>query len=716
MIKSLKAFVAFHQKLVDRPWLYSTPDWRIAIGAGLLILLAALINFDMRDRQWAAWQEAPGLTFVDDTPLVSTTDAAYFLAQAEDLMNEEPSRAFAEARLYPENTEQYILENVPEAEIDPPHEISFFDVPMLSAIISWSASQFFDGNVSMAGNAMIAFTAFLTVIAIGGMFWMAGYPIEGALAGLGLGLSSVYVGRTSVGRIDTDQMIVAFLALSLMLVLMTAREKKLPYMIGFALLAALSVKMGLWWHSSTNYLVLIPFLIFLSTFMIQQNWKRALLVAGIFILAFNPFEYVITIFGFVFKVLDVTLRIEASPAETSALNLVFPDTFRTITEQARIDLTATLRSMTGHAAVGYMGLIGFIIWSVVRPSRAVVFFPFVILGLLSVLVGRRYALFAAPFIWFGVGWLVMTAGRYIVSHPSLQEKLPQTGRDFVTLGLGVLMLLTASMMLNTTFVPRPTFSKEVTKTFRDLGQLAGPDSGIIATWWDYGYYAHFHSGGMATIHDGGTQNTPRTHLFARGLVSQNPGELIQITKFLTTRGQAGIEQNGSSLDDLNQAMAQAGNPDKPLYLVLTNQMMGWAGSIATLGRFDPVNGQYLPQDVMQRQYTVIDLKCKQAGDNKLNCNHGLLDITHGTLNGNPIIEKIVLTENGFAKGSDNRNSNSPYILLISKLGSGTKLQLVHRVLWNSSMVQLFERGLYNKDRLELVLDQYPTARIYRIIR
>ena len=49
----MKNFVAnltvIHQRIFDRPWLHSSTDWRYAIGAGLLILLAAMINFDMRD-------------------------------------------------------------------------------------------------------------------------------------------------------------------------------------------------------------------------------------------------------------------------------------------------------------------------------------------------------------------------------------------------------------------------------------------------------------------------------------------------------------------------------------------------------------------------------------------------------------------------------------------------------------------------------------------
>ena len=719
----MKSFLAKistqHTQFFNRPWLHSSTDKRFIIGAAVLILLASLINFDIRDRQWSAWQDIPQLTFLDDLPMVSTTDAAHYLIFAENVINDDTLNHFDHSRLYPEQTEAYRQKHDPDYVPSEQRATGYTDVPMLSAVIAWTAQTFFDDNVLMAGHAMIAISAFITVAAIGAMFWVAGYPLEGALAGLGLGLSTSYIGRTSVGRIDTDQMIVAFLAVNLLLVLLAAREKNIPRIIGYAILAAAFVHLGLWWHSGTKYLMLIPILMVLSSLLMQQDIKRAAIAGGAFILAFNPLNYITSAFSFLNTVFGMVTGTKPSAPETgSSLNLVFPDTYKTITEQARIDLFATLESMTGHTAIGVIGLVGFLVWSLVRPSRAVVFLPFVVLGLLSVVVGRRYAFFAAPFIWFGFGWLILTACRYVMTLDSIKKALSARQQDYVTLGLGVVLVIGMAAVLNKNYVPRPTFSKEVTKTFRDIGTIAGEESGIIATWWDYGYYAHFHSGGMATIHDGGSQNTPRTHLFARGLVSSNTGELIQITKFLATGGQAAINANGRDIDTLNQAMARAGNPDKPIYLAITNQMIDWSGSIATLGRFNPVKGQYLPGKVLQQQYTVINLSCKQAPDNKLDCNHGLVDFTHGTLNGNPIINQIIVTSDGRITGTEQRHAQAPYNLVINKLSNSgaTRIKLVHRVLWNSTLFQLLEHGQYDKERLELVLDQYPYSRVYRIIR
>ena len=137
-----------------------------------------------------------------------------------------------------------------------------------------------------------------------------------------------------------------------------------------------------------------------------------------------------------------------------------------------------------------------------------IFLPFVIMGLLSVIAGRRYAFFAAPFIWFGFGWLMMTIPRLVLSYKGWDGKIPPLAQTLTSLGVGAVLLIGTAGWLDRGYVPRATFDRGITKTFQDVGRLAGSESGIIATWWDYGYYAHFHSGGMATLHDGGNQKTP----------------------------------------------------------------------------------------------------------------------------------------------------------------------------------------------------------------
>ena len=139
MFSLFQKFATFHHSLTSPSWLRSSRDWRFQLGAVVLILLAAMINFDLRDTQWENWKSQPGVYFVDETPMVSTTDAAYFLSFARDYQDGARVGTFSSSRLYPEYTPGY------QARVNPddytPHDdrpVSAFDIPLLSVIITLS--------------------------------------------------------------------------------------------------------------------------------------------------------------------------------------------------------------------------------------------------------------------------------------------------------------------------------------------------------------------------------------------------------------------------------------------------------------------------------------------------------------------------------------------------------------------------------------------------
>ena len=262
------------------------------------------------------------------------------------------------------------------------------------------------------------------------------------------------------------------------------------------------------------------------------------------------------------------------------------------------------------------------------------------------------------------------------------------------------------------YIPSPTFSVPITKTFQSL---QSEEEGIIVTWWDYGYYAHFHSG-LNTYHDPGAQNGPRTHLFARGLTSVDQGELIQIVKFVSSSGTNGIERNSGSLESLNTAIAASGMPDRPLFVVLTHQMSDWMVNIARLGRFDVETGRYLSDDILSH-FSASELDCEALSQTRLKCGVGMLDIQNGTLDGQPVIHEVAVIRNGYLVESDKKHGDGAWVIVVRILENGQAgLALLHRENWSNNFYRLFHQGRHDSQRLELLLDHYPYARVYRVIR
>ena len=709
----------WHGQTMAKSFLSSSQDWRYVIGAIVLILLAGMINYETRNMQWQHWQDHQDQFYANGSPLASTTDAAYFLSLADDYGRGVMGQDFEQSRLYPDKTIAYQKthnENFNETEI---LEKSPLDLPLLSVAVFHLADWFFDGDLLKAGNSMIPITGFLTAVMVGLMFWAAGYPAEGAIAGTGIGLSSTYLIRTSVGRIDTDQLVIFFLALCLTFLFLAARQRNIAKLLGYSLLMALAMLAFFWWYLKSPFVVLLPLLLGLGIFAQQWDWRRAAMASGVVIIAINPVFYFGTLWPFTLDVFGYLtgFNTESDIGSKYEIALSFPNTFSTITELAKIDFVKTLTVMTSNAAIGIIGVIGFLAFLIARPSKGLVFLPFFMMGMLAFIAGRRFAFFAAPFVWFGVAWLGLSltrlAAKALEKKPDADKK--PLVQEIAVLVVSAVLVMGTAATLTFNYMPRPSFDRPTVETFAEMRPLQEANPGIFASWWDYGYMAHFQNG-MAILHDGGTQKTPRTHLFARGLVSAQQGELIQITKFLTTQGNEGILANASSLPTLNQAIAKAGLPDRDIYLVMTNQMQAWVQTIAKLGLHDVENGLQ-PSSNMLRGFSYINLSCKSVGANKLQCNHGLLDLNHGTLDGRSIINAMVELRDGKQTAAKKLHQNGQFVLMvINNAGQKTQLALVPNPLWNSNFNQLFHLGAYNNNRLELVIDNYPTARVYRVLQ
>ncbi|GIR32206.1 MAG: hypothetical protein CM15mP45_15020 [Deltaproteobacteria bacterium] len=89
---------------------------------------------------------------------------------------------------------------------------------------------------------------------------------------------------------------------------------------------------------------------------------------------------------------------------------------------------------------------------------------------------------------------------------------------------------------------------------------------------------------LATFHDGGAQFSPKTYFIARGLISPEPNELSNITQYLATEGNRGINDNNSSPEALLEAVRNpVDTPWDPVYLLFTADMIGKYGAFSKIG-------------------------------------------------------------------------------------------------------------------------------------
>ena len=148
---------------------------RFYAGLALLVLVvAAALNFAVRDQQYRIWQAHPAITHLGDMPLFSTADAPHFLAAAVEIR--QTNDMFAASRA--DRTVPLPRQSVGDLR----------QAPLLSVFIASLADDHSKAAIARAAHAMIPWTAAITVLMVAFAFGVAGYWCEGAIAGLGSGL------------------------------------------------------------------------------------------------------------------------------------------------------------------------------------------------------------------------------------------------------------------------------------------------------------------------------------------------------------------------------------------------------------------------------------------------------------------------------------------------------------------------------------------------
>ena len=687
----INALEAWHVKLVDKPWLQPLKPTKFIIALILLsTVIAAGMNWYVRHWQYQIWEQNPEVFYLDDgTPLFTTTDAPYFLGLAKAIKDEGNFQAFNEKRVYPLTKEKH--------EQSPPPN-SLRDAPLLSVLLSLFSQDSSQKSLLETGNNLIPLTAALTAVMIIIGFGAAGYWMPGAIAAAGGALSFSYLTRSGAGRIDTDQLNLGFFYLMTGLVIFAAKTRSLYTSIALSGLAGAVFWIFDWWYSKPSFgWAFLIGLCWLS-FVCYRNLWRVLLQASIFVI----------LAGLASKGLGINSE---SAYLSDALNyegLIFPNTFDTITELRKVELTSLLERISGSVFLGGLSVVGLAFWGLRHPALAIVFGPAAAFALLNFLIGNRAIFYSAPILWFGFGWGLLTLARF-VSHRFNFTNL-QSPIITATLLAGLAGVWFASP---TTYLQGPTFERHVVQSFKDLDTITSDKGAVIATWWDYGYMSMFMNQ-MPTFHDGGANTSPTTYFFANSLLSSSQeraaNRLLQLKRY-------GSRRVISSLTKQEQPK-EVYVSDRSLYLILTKDMANWIPSISKIGNWDIIEGRPFDVTGMPSNYQLFyeKLSCKATGEaNSIICNGVPVNMKTGQFGNQAILDGLVISRDGRQiSGTKFKNSDSP-LMLHSEIGERSRSNmLIHRDLYFSVFHQLFYAGRFDEKHFELVYDNFPVSRIFRV--
>ena len=343
--------------------------------------------------------------------------------------------------------------------------------------------------------------------------------------------------------------------------------------------------------------------------------------------------------------------------------------------------------------------------------------PLLALGASSMIVGNRVVFYAAPLLWFGGAFLISSALRF-ATFTFFQSKPKCLSNSIASTIAVVLSLFIAWQSSPNNYVPRPSFQKPVLEGLATLNSADVDKQAIVATWWDYGH-ASLYLNGLPTLHDPGLQATPTTYFVAKALLDGDLKRAINTLRFIGTEGHTAIN-NANSLHELNTTIKTAGSRQAPdIYLVTTNRMKDWIGSISTISLWDiekgvPTGPSGSPDE---NPYDFKKLNCRFSGfPDYIMCNIGKLDLRKGYLNKSSSIVGWSHSRNGQLIRQERFDHDAVYALQIIEVDKRLEFFLLHKDLYESTFNQLFHLnnfGNSNDIETSLFYDNYPFIRIHK---
>ena len=650
--------------------------------------------------------------------------------------------------------------------------IRYRDVPMLSFLIA-KVVPFFGGNYYLAGTLIIPWLASLFMIPLGIYFYRIGFPSAGLLGGLIATFCSEYFTRSSIGRIDTDMLNLFFPVLASLFILEAYQAKTHKNVLLFSALAGLALFLFGWWYNKPGFTMAYFAVLLASLILARVKIHIIAVCSLLFALFAHPDFFSSgtgSVISFLenYWVFEDSVQVVVEDNGTNPAS--FPNVFQTISEAARVPMSEVLRQVLINPLTGWLGFLCFALLAFLRWRVLIPLLPMLALGLLGFQTSRRFIMFLAPLIGVGLGFLlslglfwileilrttIKTNESAIENHnqnqknsgqpesikistskkgkqkentkqknqnleSSGQMKQPSSSnydllkwitqswfREALVYGSTAVLFFGISTQTAISFVPHPSIPTPLYATFDEVSKRVPPDSALL-TWWDFGY-ALTDATKLATFHDGGAQFSPKTYFIARGLISPEPNELSNITQYLATEGNRGINDNNSSPEALLEAVRNpVDTPWDPVYLLFTADMIGKYGAFSKIGSWNLAKGGSQPKGYQ-------NLSCQSIEENVMTCGKTKIDLNQGRINQRVPLKRVVQVMGGRMVGEKKYPNRNGYTLQIIMANSRqfSEVQLMEDDVYLSNFNQMFLLGKFDPEYFEETLNAFPMSRLFR---
>ena len=428
-----------------------------------------------------------------------------------------------------------------------------------------------------------------------------GTPLAALGGALATSLSLIYVVRTSINRLDTDSIVLfSFFSIPLAVLLAHSTHNRKQKYLYLLLVAVFSLTF--YWgylHAELNLLFWLFSLLFWS-YPLLREWfskgrKEGKSLKEIFkgetskdlfllTLAFNPIILLLGVYELAKRLWIYVIHFN------KPLYGEFPNVQISISELQKLDFSRLAKLTVGNEILLILSLIGVFLFILYRFRVFLLLLPTFLIGLLAFKGASRFAMFLAPILGIGFGFLFDLLMDFVRKKSNSSKWVKVFSYSF--LGLLLTGIITFSDRLSFKFIPQPIMSSDLADAFIELGKQTPPNAWIY-TWWDYGYAIQYYAR-RATFHDGGSQFSPKTYFVALGFTTPSPLAAYNITKTLTVCGKKCIKkllEEGKTAQQIkemfvNGTLLKGKKVNHPVYWVFTQDLIGKFYWISYFGSWD----------------------------------------------------------------------------------------------------------------------------------
>ncbi|MBJ18198.1 MAG: hypothetical protein CL933_02125 [Deltaproteobacteria bacterium] len=480
------------------------------------LLLIIVLGLWARINDLNEWKSAPRIAFHQGEPLLATYDGYFYLTLARDLLEDR-------------------YERIDELRSVPDHPLRPSPPPLLS-VLAAGIAKLTRISLNWIGVILPAVLGTLVALPLYGLGRLFRGPVMGLSSALLGVLPAAYVYRSSLGRFDTDCLIVTLTMSGIFFFLRFAEEKgRRRYL--FLVAGLLNYAIFLWWWDQATHVVtpisLFPLLVAL-VFHYRPPRPEALVLLSLFCAGTL---LVLTITGW--DVLQQILRsiMSAHGYLSKAPVGDFPNMGLSVSEQGRHSFALIMERAAGSWPVFVLSIGGLFLLLRERPTKFIFLSVPILLGGLSFSSASRFEMFLGPVCALGGGFLVSEIWqRRTRSLLAVPAALVLTG-------------LAAGSMIHgyhrTTNWP-PIHPSTVQGM--ELAQSKTPPESVLWTTWGYGYAINYWAR-RATMNDGQVHTGERTVYNFIPFATDDSRLAANFIQFFSKHGTAGIQNFYRSLGD-----------------------------------------------------------------------------------------------------------------------------------------------------------------------